>query len=69
MSLKQRELLLKNEKYIDAVIGPQSYHKFNETILKLEQETKKINTTDFEVIEKFDTLNMIKNSNNDVPHF
>ena len=63
------EFLLKRENYIDAVIGPQSYHRLNETILKLEQETKKINTTDFEVIEKFDTLNLIKNSNNKISSF
>ena len=25
----ESEILLKREKYIDAVIGPQSYHKFN----------------------------------------
>ena len=31
------EILLKKEKYIDAVIGPQSYHQINETILKLEK--------------------------------
>ena len=29
------ELLLKNEKYIDAVIGPQSYHKLNKIIDRL----------------------------------
>ena len=63
------EFLLKRENYIDAVIGPQSYHRLNETILKLERETKKINTTDFEVIEKFDTLNLIKNSNNKISSF
>ena len=31
------EVLLKKEKYIDAVIGPQSYHQINEMILKLEK--------------------------------
>ena len=30
------EILLKKEKYIDAVIGPQSYHEINKTILELE---------------------------------
>ena len=34
------EILLKKEKYIDAVIGPQSYHQFNETILKLKKKKK-----------------------------
>ena len=35
------EVLLKNEKYIDAVIGPQSYHKLNNTLIKLEKNSKK----------------------------
>ncbi len=63
------DILLKNEKYIDAVIGPQSYHRFNETILKIEKDSKKVNYTDFDVIEKFDNLNQIKNSNNNVSSF
>ena len=35
------DILLKKEKYIDAVVGPQSYHKFNEIILKIEKNPKK----------------------------
>ena len=62
-------LLLKKEKYIDAVIGPQSYHQINDVILKLEKNKKAINHTEFDVIEKFDTLNHIKNSNNKVSSF
>ena len=63
------DVLLKNEKYIDAVIGPQSYHEINNIILNLEKDVKKINLTEFEVIEKFDTLNNIKNSDNKVSSF
>ncbi len=63
------DLLLKREKYIDAVIGPQSYHQIAATIEKLEKKDKKINSTDFDVIEKFDTLNSIKNSNNKISSF
>ena len=62
------EILLK-EKYIDAVIGPQSYHKLNEIILKIERNSKNINITNFDVIEKFDTLNVIKNSDNNISSF
>ena len=36
------EILLSREKYIDAIIGPQSYHHFNETITKLEKNELKI---------------------------
>jgi len=63
------DLLLKRENYIDAVIGPQSYHKINSMILNLEKNSKSINSTEFDVIEKFDTLNKIKNSNNKVSSF
>ena len=63
------EILLEKEKYIDAVVGPQSYHKFNDIILDIENKNKKINLTEFKVIDKFDTLNSIKNSNNNVSSF
>ena len=60
------EILLKREKYIDAVIGPQSYQDFKKTILDLERNRRKINYTEFEVIEKFDKLNVVKNSQSSV---
>ena len=63
------EILLKKEKYIDAVIGPQSYHQITSMILKLEKKIKQINFTEFDVIEKFDSLNSIKNSNNKISSF
>jgi len=63
------DVLLKKEKYIDAVIGPQSYHQINDTILKLEKKSKPINFTEFEVIEKFDSLNSLRNSDNKISAF
>jgi tRNA-2-methylthio-N6-dimethylallyladenosine synthase len=63
------DILLKKEKYIDAVVGPQSYHKINDMILKLEKNSKPINSTEFDVIEKFDSLNLLKNSNNKISTF
>ena len=63
------DILLKKEKYIDAVVGPQSYHKINNIIINLENNSKSINSTEFEVIEKFDILNKIKNSNSKVSSF
>ena len=62
------DILLKKEKYIDAVIGPQSYHQINDLIQKIEK-TKTINVTDFDVVEKFDTLNNFKNTDNKVSAF
>ena len=35
------EILLKREKYIDAVIGPQSYHQINNIITKLQKSKKR----------------------------
>ena len=60
------EVLLKKEKYIDAVIGPQSYHKFNNTLIELEKNSEKINFTEFDVDDKFDNLNIIKNSDSNI---
>ncbi len=57
------EVLLKKEKYIDAVVGPQSYHKINKIISNIENNNKEINSTEFEVIEKFDQLLNYKNYN------
>ena len=55
------DLILKKDKYIDAVIGPQSYHSINDVIKKIENKKKQLEVTSFEVIDKFDTLNLIKN--------
>ncbi len=63
------EMILKKEKYVDAVIGPQSYHKINEIILNIENNNDKINKTEFETIEKFDELNKIKNLNNKISSY
>ena len=63
------EIILKKESYINAIIGPQSYHEFNKTILKIEKKKSKINSTEFEVIKKFDSLNTFKNSDSNVSSF
>jgi tRNA-2-methylthio-N6-dimethylallyladenosine synthase len=63
------DIILKKEKYIDAVIGPQSYHKINNMILNLEKKSKPINITEFDVIEKFDSLNSLKNTDNKISSF
>ena len=63
------EILLKKEKYIDAVVGPQSYQNINEIILEIESRKKRINITEFDVVKKFDQLNVIKNSDSQVSTF
>jgi len=65
----ENEEMLKREKYIDGVVGPQSYHQIPDIIKELENNKDKINSTEFEVIEKFDSLNLVKNSNSKVSSF
>ena len=61
--------MLKREPYIDLVIGPQSYHKINDTILNHIKEKKKIEETEFDAISKFEYLNKIKNESGGVTSF
>ena len=63
------DILLDREKYIDAVIGPQSFHKFNQIIKNLEKKPLQENSTSFDVREKFDTLKYYKNSDSSVSSF
>ena len=65
----ESEEMFNREKYIDGVIGPQSYHQIPDIIKKIENDKNKINSTEFEVIEKFDSLNLVKNSNSRVSSF
>ena len=57
----ENEEMLNREKYINAVIGPQSYHQISSILNRIEKTEEKINSTEFEVIEKFDSLNELKN--------
>ena len=57
----ENQEMLKREPYIDLVIGPQSYHKINDTILNHIKEKKKIEETEFDTISKFEYLKKIKN--------
>ena len=45
----ENQEMLNREKYIDGVIGPQSYHEIPNIIRKIEKDKSKINSTDFEV--------------------
>ena len=49
-------------------MGPQSYHKIKKFLIDIEK-SEKFNLTEFEVIEKFDNLNSLKNSDNKVSTF
>ncbi len=61
--------MTRREPYIDIVIGPQSYHKINDTILNHIKKKDKEEETDFDTIHKFDYFDKIKNSNNKISTF
>ena len=65
----ENQEMLKREPYIDIVMGPQSYHKINKTILNYLNIKKKQEQTDFDTIAKFDYLEKIKNSDNKISSF
>ena len=65
----ENEEMLKREPYIDLVIGPQSYHKINDTILNHIEKKKKIEETEFDAISKFEYLSKIKNETGKVSSF
>ncbi len=61
--------MLEREPYIDAVIGPQSYQNVPKILAKLNDRKKKLNFTDFDVVEKFDKLNLLKNTDSKISSF
>jgi len=65
----ENEEMLNREKYIDGVVGPQSYHQIPSVIKEIENRKNKVNSTEFEVIEKFDSLNLVRNTNYKVSSF
>jgi tRNA-2-methylthio-N6-dimethylallyladenosine synthase len=65
----ENQEMLKREPYIDLVIGPQSYHKINDTILNHIERKKKIEETEFDAISKFNYLSKIKNNSGKISSF
>ena len=65
----ENEEMLKREPYIDIVIGPQSYHKINDTILNHVKKNKKVEVTEFDPISKFKYFSKIKNNTGKISSF
>ena len=65
----ENQEMLKREPYIDLVIGPQAYHKINDTILNYLEKNKKIEETEFDAISKFEYFNKIKNNSGKISSF
>ena len=60
--------MLNREKYIDLVIGPQSYQKINNLLKNFEEENK-VEETEFDSVSKFRYFDNIKNNNPNVSSF
>ena len=65
----ENQEMLKREPYIDLVIGPQAYHKINDTILNYKEKKKKLEETEFDAISKFKYYNKIKNDSGKISSF
>jgi tRNA-2-methylthio-N6-dimethylallyladenosine synthase len=65
----ENDEMLKREPYIDLVIGPQAYHKINDTILNHIDRKKRKEETEFDAISKFKYLNKIKNDSVNISSF
>ena len=65
----ENQEMLKREPYIDLVIGPQAYHKINDTIINYIEKKKKIEETEFDAVSKFKYLSKIKNEAGKVSSF
>ena len=65
----ENEEMIRREPYIDLVIGPQSYHKINNSILNHIEKRKKIDETEFDTDNKFNYLSKIKNYSSKVSSF
>ena len=64
----ENQEMLKREPYIDAVIGPQSYHKINDLLKKFASNDQK-EETEFDTIRKFEYFDKIKNESNKISAF
>ena len=65
----ENQEMLRREPYIDLVVGPQSYHKINETILNYVLKKKKMEETEFDAVTKFEYFSKIKNEAGKVSSF
>ena len=56
----QGEEIFKRTKDVDIVVGPQSYHRLPEQVKNFSERKENFSDTNFELIEKFDTLDNLK---------
>ena len=63
------DLILKRDRYVDAVIGPQSYHSINKVIKDIEKKKGQHDITNFQTIKKFDELRLTNNDGTNVSSY
>jgi tRNA-2-methylthio-N6-dimethylallyladenosine synthase len=56
----QGEEIFKRTNYVDIVLGPQSYHRLPQQVQSFIERKQNLSDINFEVIEKFDTLDNLK---------
>jgi len=64
----ENQEMIKREPFIDAVVGPQAYHKINEIVKNFETNSK-VEETDFDTISKFNYFDNINISNNKISSY
>ena len=64
----ENQEMIKREPFIDAVVGPQAYHKINEIVKNFEKNSK-VEETDFDTISKFNYFDNIKITNNRISSY
>ena len=64
----ENQEMIKREPFIDAVVGPQAYHKINDIVKNFEKNSK-IEETDFDTISKFNYFDNINITNNKISSY
>ena len=64
----ENQEMIKREPFIDAVVGPQAYHKINEIVKNFEKNSK-VEETDFDTISKFNYFDNINITNNKISSY
>ncbi len=64
----ENQEMIKREPFIDAVVGPQAYHKINDIVKNFEKNSK-IEETDFDTISKFNYFDNININNSKISSY
>ena len=65
----ENEEITKREPYVDIVMGPQSYHKINDTLKKHFKRKEKFEETEFDTLKKFSYFDKVENNDKKVSSF